>query len=279
MKQEIYLKLSNLEKEKDILNQLVGELRATKNTLTRDLTKAQNEKSDADKVKIITQYHSRDRYDDYTQSNTSVTYQNLDDVITGIRKEENKKANLEVEQVADLEVNILRLEKQLKRAKEGSHEQINEARKNLTKLHQADRESYEDEIEKLQKAKQSLIQEIKKVKDSKTDKEVNAQRKQEIIDLKVRIAELETEIKNLGSINFVKRVWHKMTNRKAVVAAIKEKQVKEWRVDKISNKYHAPCKPCEEEVKKEKVGTSPSNFFLDLAYPFSNYAKAIKHPW
>ena len=279
MKQEIYLKLSNLEKEKDILNQLVGELRATKNTLTRDLTKAQNEKSDADKVKIITQYHSRDRYDDYTQSNTSVTYQNLDDVITGIRKEENKKANLEVEQVADLEVNILRLEKQLKRTKEGSHEQINEARKNLTKLHQADRESYEDEIEKLQKAKQSLIQEIKKVKDSKTDKEVNAQRKQEIIDLKVRIAELETEIKNLGSINFVKRVWNKFTNRSAIVAAINEKEDKEMKVNEISNKYHAPCKPCEDEVVKEKVGTSASKFFLNFTDPFNSNSNNTKDIW
>ena len=75
--------------------------------------------------------------------------------------------------------------------------------KNIDKLKKAakeDAESYKETISELK-------DEIKKIKDNKTDAEVEEKRNKEIKDLKGRIKDLEKTIEELGSMNFFKRVF------------------------------------------------------------------------
>lgn len=90
--------------------------------------------------------------------------------------------------------------------------------KNIDKLKKAakeDAESYKETISELK-------DEIKKIKDNKTDAEVEEKRNKEIKDLKGRIKDLEKTIEELGSMNFFKRVFKLRTISAEKLAAQSE---------------------------------------------------------
>jgi len=248
-----YKEIYKLEKEKDLLNQLVGELRESK----KELQVRFEDKAKDDKVIVINKnknigiicpscgfncettgrcphcgyYFSKGQSG---TTNEAISYKNLDDVVETIRKDESKRLKLDnqglEEDLDDAKIKVSKTEHKLEKVEASVKEQVTEAKDKLKALHKRDTEHYEKQAENLRK-------ELSKVKSNKTDKEVEAARKQEIVDLKERITELEQELIDAGSINIIKRAWRKMTNLKAKKIAIKEIIVKKDRVKEISNNY------------------------------------------
>jgi DNA repair exonuclease SbcCD ATPase subunit len=177
-------------------------------------------------VKVV---HYESHWDDYNDETilgrAKVEFVNLTEVE---RMVEDKAKNDVKVKLTDLENKVESLNDDLKRARETHNEfsdKLTEKEKATSKLRAAHREALEDEketydknIKKLKKAVDEdvkeyketisdLKEEIKKIKDSKTDAEVEEKRNKEIKDLKGRIKDLEKTIEELGSMNFFKRVF------------------------------------------------------------------------
>lgn len=75
--------------------------------------------------------------------------------------------------------------------------------------------NYKHQIEDLKK-------ELKKVKEDKTDEQVEKRRQEEVSKLKARVKTLEREIKRLSTQGWLGKTWDRITNRKARVEAIKQ---------------------------------------------------------
>lgn len=237
-----YKEVVKLEKEKDLLNQLVGELKAGKQALSQKL----DEKSKDDKVIIKEKSINENPFRPSARFSTlmqpyTYTYKNLDNVVEDIRKHESERlkldnVNLEVE-LDDTKLELVREKQALKLEKETVKDQVTEAKDKLKVLHSKSVEQFDKQIEILEKDCDKLQEELVKVKKNKTDEQTEKNRKQEIVDLKIRIEELETEIEDLSSINIFKRAWRKFTNYQVIKDANIEKLEKEDRVKEISREY------------------------------------------
>jgi hypothetical protein len=171
-----------------------------------------------------------DLYDTVSQgctgTSTKKEYKNLDTVIEDIRKEEAKKINIDFadldKQINALELEKLRLNNQLDKKNAEAAEELKQA-----KL--ANKKQVED-----------LRLELQKVQEDKTDVAIEEARKQEIIDLKERITELEKqqipEIPNFGWFKTRVYNWLNVDGR-AKVQAERENLEKKERIEKISNNY------------------------------------------
>lgn len=173
-------------------------------------------------------------------------YKNLDTVIEDIRKEESKKLGLDFA-VLDKSLNELKLEKI--KAENTSNFTI----KGLEETLKVERKEKADEIQKsketIRKHMTTLVDgltedleatrdELKKVKKDKSDDAVEEARKQEIIDLKERITELEKPavIPNFGWFKTQVYNWLDVDGR-ALVTAKRENLEKKARIDQISRDY------------------------------------------
>lgn len=175
---------------------------------------------------------------------TSVTYKNLDDVIEDIRKEESKALKVEVHELeqkaldSKLQLDKLindktRLEGKIKDLKENQAEELTSARSEV-------RERYQKEVDRLEKRIKGLIEEIKQVKEDKTDELIEQNRKQEIVELKEHIAELENEIEELknAAVKFRPKAWiEKKRKERLEKEAIAERADKKERLRKFSKDY------------------------------------------
>ena len=172
-------------------------------------------------------------------SEIDVSYKNLDSVIEDIRKEEKNKIKTDVakleSEVEDRKLQILTLTDKLKRADKVKENELEDLRvkykkkqTDVSKEHQAEYDSWDEEVEKLR-------ENYNKLKNDKTDKQLEKKRLKEIADLNETIVELEKEIESLQSFNLFKRMWHSFTNRKAVKQAIMEKEEKQDRIERITN--------------------------------------------
>lgn len=221
-----------LESKNDLLNQIVGELRTSNSKLQQEL---RDKEKTTDKVIIKTRRSSSGPYGGYTPDD--ISYKNLDDVVEDIRKTESKKLKVDTakleEEVTDLELHNDKLAKKLNREIADRSDKITESKKRLKDLYEKDHEIYEKELEENQKRISDLKEEINKIKADKTDKQLAEKRKEEIIDLKSRVKELNEEVEKLSSINIVKKAWNKFTNFNAKKAALLEKETKEEDLRKI----------------------------------------------
>ena len=100
----------------------------------------------------------------------------------------------------------------------------------LDKAYKADVNSYKETIKELK-------EEIQKVKDGKTDKEIEEKRNKEILDLKNRIKDLEKILEDLKSMNFFKRVFKLRTISAEKLAAQKELVEREKRANKVGTTW------------------------------------------
>jgi DNA repair exonuclease SbcCD ATPase subunit len=100
----------------------------------------------------------------------------------------------------------------------------------LDKAYKADVNSYKETIKELK-------EEIQKVKDGKTDKEIEEKRNKEILDLKNRIKDLEKILEDLKSMNFFKRVFKLRTISAEKLAAQKELIEREKRANKVGTTW------------------------------------------
>jgi hypothetical protein len=108
-------------------------------------------------------------------------------------------------------------------------EKKEEYEKNLLKLKKAsdeDAKNYKETIKELK-------EEIQKVKDNKTDIEIEEKRNKEIKDLKGRIKDLENTLVDLGKLNLVKRIFKLRTISAERLVAQKELLERENAANKV----------------------------------------------
>lgn len=172
-------------------------------------------------------------------------YKNLDDVVEMIRKEEGKNLKLDVnaleQTVQDLELKNENLKKEKDRIHVKWNTSIQEQGDEVRKVKSELRERHQEELAKSEKRITSLIDEIKKIKNDKTDELVELNRKKEIVELKARISELEKEIDQIEQTKVgpfsIKGWWNDKKADKLKKEAIAEKEERQETIEKISNEY------------------------------------------
>lgn len=174
-------------------------------------------------------------------------YKNLDTVIEDIRKEQATKLGLDFADM-DKKLNELNLEKtklqnkldfetkdlqeKLKQERKDKDKEIQDAKEKIRKHMTTLIDGLNDELEEVH-------EELKKVKKDKTDEQVEEARKQEIIDLKERIHELENAKEAVLNFGWFKRMIYNWldVDGKAKVKAEENVIEKKDRVKEISNNY------------------------------------------
>jgi phage host-nuclease inhibitor protein Gam len=245
-----------LEKSVSDKDQTIGALQQQVAHLEQEL---KNKKTETDKVIVVKKKlgslggYSYDEYGDKVYRNSTpegeeiIGYRNLDTVIEGIRKEEVKKLGTNVasleKQLTELNIekNKLKLdyeyklrvvEDDLRYQKKNNEKDVNDAKERIRKHMTELIDGLNEEIEKLQ-------DELRKVKKDKTDEAVEEARKQEIIDLKNRIAELEAVANEKPAFGWFKTIIYNWLNvdARAKIQAERENLEKQARVEKISREY------------------------------------------
>lgn len=224
----------NLRDNETRLRELVGAKEETISNLRTKISELQDKQPE---VKVIHGY-KHTYTDDYDGGETTsfdvekVEFTNL----TEVERMANEQAKTEVkDKLETLENETGDLKRSLKYTKEQIEslgEKIEEKDRLIKKnksVHanelDEEKETYNKNIKKLKTAAdqdtaeyketiKDLKEEIKKIKDNKTDVEVEEKRNKEIKDLKGRIKDLETMIAELSKLNFFKRIWklRKFTN-------------------------------------------------------------------
>ena len=193
--------------------------------------------------------YDRNDWDEYHYKDVKHTeFINLSDVtsmVTNQIKKETENENqslknkvrslkLELEYAEDTEGRIEReLNKELSKRTselEDVKEQHEEKIKDLNKAYKVDVSNYKETIK-------DLKDEVIKVKDSKTDVEVEEKRNKEIKDLKARIKDLEKLVEELGSMNFIKRTFKLRKLSAEKLAAHKELLERERNANSIGTTW------------------------------------------
>lgn len=187
-------------------------------------------------VRIVTLKPTSTRWGD-TYNETSVEYKNLSSVQDDIRKElETKfKKDLDTKDAA-----IKSLNKTIEESATESERKIKvitsdyaryelELKMDTEKRRRKMLEDVNDknlEIEKLQK-------EIVKIKEDKTDAQLEAKRIEEIKTLKLRIKELTDKVNELASTGIFKRMWFALTAKSVRIEAERQDLERRREVEKI----------------------------------------------
>jgi chromosome segregation ATPase len=145
-----------------------------------------------------------------------VTYSNLTDVTSEIRKDVEKTAKKSISELEnlqlDLEIKIESLERELTRkdkvANNNQEEWEERSRKRYNKLVEAHREEISD-----------LKEELQKVKKDKTDEQLEKARKEELATLKTTIETLTKRIDELNKVGLGRRILNSIFGFKAKVEA------------------------------------------------------------
>lgn len=173
-------------------------------------------------------------------------YKNLDTVIETIRKEESKKLGIDLNELEDklntlsldktkvqntLNFKIAELEESLKTEKKEKDNELQSAKEKIRKHLGGIVDEQVKEIDELK-------EELKKVKKDKTDDQVEEARKQEIIDLKERITELEKPVP-APEFGWFKTIIYNWLDIDGAVKVKAETETieKQARVEEISNNY------------------------------------------
>ena len=246
-------------------------LRTKIETLEADLAKAESEKeviSDDQKVIVVKQdqhgiecprcsYFNSGSPTSCWDCGTKLTglygkekiieKRNLDDVIKEVRKEESKKLkidNIELEkELEDTSFKLSKTKNELKAIKTTQSQEITDARREVRERYQKDMEEqarrHKATKTELNNKIDELVEENRKLEENKTDAEVEQARKQEIIDLKTRIEELDAMVEESKKLEIprLNRFWKRMTARLEEFRLEDELWDKRKRVNEISNEY------------------------------------------
>lgn len=201
-----------------LLNQQIGLLSANNANLRLELskikTKEQDEITRTEKVKVIhTERFSPER----------IEYINLEDITKEIETNTLKqlkynKSDLE-NKILDFEIEIDNIKAKLDREKLSFNKSLRNSVKDI-------REEYEKQVTKLE-------EELEKERNNKTNKELEAKRKKEIVDLREQIATLKAELDRIRSMNSLRKFWYKITHRKVEEIVEVKLQAKERREKEI----------------------------------------------
>ena len=202
-----------------------------------------------------------------------IEYRNLDKVIEDIRKEESKA--LKVDNV-ELEKELDNATFKLKRASNAltklhieSGQLLTDAKREVRERYQKEmdeqRRKFSAQIDENENKIDELVEEIQKLEENKTDAEVEEARKQEIIDLKNQVAELETAIKEAqdAATPRMRKVWQNIADRNTQRKLEEEKESKQDRIDQISNSYPKATAQGKPWWKKGKYAKNTANAVMD----------------
>ena len=224
---ELTTELNSSKSTIDSLNREIGTQEGLIETLRQQI---EDLKSKQPEVRIV-KCKTKDTWFGTIQEDDVIDYRNLDSVKLDIEKVIEKKYKADIE----------KLEKELKSARsslETKDADIDKARKNYDSETENTRLTYRlrtEELEREYKDKaakkdlkiKELQEEITKVKEDKTDEQLEKLRTEEIANLKLQIKKLKGQVDEFISMNIFKRAWLALTNKAVRVAAEKEIQEKE----------------------------------------------------
>lgn len=230
-------KVMSLERSITEKDQTIGALHETVANLNIKINDLRNEFELKQKQVMVTTGKSGDkllynpytgRYENSSESDT-VEFKNLDDVIEKIREEEVKRIGVDLKTLQN-RINALILEKNTMQTDLEFKIKTAEAEQN--KIFKECQKEREDAVTELQ-------EELEKLKEDKTDAAVEEARKQEIINLKERITELETKRDTKPEFGWFKNMIYNWLDLdwKTEVAAKSENYQKQLRIKNISNNY------------------------------------------
>lgn len=142
--------------------------------------------------------------DSYISKNVdSVEFINLSEVTELANKTAKAKVQSELndleKQIENQRKEIKDIKKENTTLKEDQQDKVDEITKNLEKAYKRDTDGYKKTIK-------NLTEEIQKIKDSKTDAEIEEKRNEEIKTLKLRIKDLERILNELKNTSFFNRL-------------------------------------------------------------------------
>lgn len=180
-------------------------------------------------VKVV---HYREKYDDwddsFIQAQDSIQFMNLGEVTELAKKEANAKVEARIKElenkleqeennvkqvtkVRKAEVDNMReeidtLRKQMKKAEKESLSMLKEKEEEYVENLKASEKAYNKDVAAYKETINDLKQEIKNIKEDKTQLDIEKKRNEEIKTLKGRIADLEKILNDLKNTSFLKRL-------------------------------------------------------------------------
>jgi chromosome segregation ATPase len=175
----------------------------------------------------------------------NVTYKNLEDVVADIKKDVSKNLKLDAhkleQEIEDLKISNDKLYKENGRFKTQKEQLKKDHAEDLTEAKSEVRNRYQKMLDAKEEKIAELYEEIDNLKVRMTDEIIEENRKQEIVDLKNRIEELETEMaeveKAAESRKGFKAWAEKRAERRLLKDAIAEAEEKSARINEIGNNY------------------------------------------
>jgi chromosome segregation ATPase len=232
---------------------LVGALEQQIENLKEEIIKVEEKQPQVKVTHLVNEWND---YDDalYPKVN-KVEFLNLPDVVSlanntakSIVKEkiDELESKLEVEEKSykqlqkrfdDAKDLIDYKNRELNKIKIKYDQEVTDAKEEYTKNVSTLKKAYSEDVDAYKETIKDLKEEVKKVKDSKTDEEVEKKRNQEIVDLKLRIRDLEKLIKELSNMNFFKRTFKLRSISTERLAAQKELIEREKKVNLIGTTW------------------------------------------
>lgn len=210
--------ISSKQKEIDNLNERIGDYKRTI-----------SEKSKDERIKCI-------QIDEFGEE--TVTYQNL----SNLEKEAYEKAKKEVEkELAErkkLEYEIADLKLKAKEAERDYSANLSDLHHNNRNIRQEIRSEFTDKLDRKDDKIKSLEQELVKVKNDKTDEQLEKARKKEISQLNKIIAQQSKQIEELQNRSWFRRVFERIVNFKAQIAIQKDLQKEREKLAELRNEIN-----------------------------------------
>jgi len=248
---------NNLKDQTLALRERIGSKDAEVNLLHSKIQELQEQQP---LVKIV---HYREKYndwdDEYTPAYDSVQFMNLGEVTELAKKEANAKVearikeleekletaennNEQITRVRKLEVDDLReeissLKKQMKKTEKENFSLLKEKEEEYIESLKQSKKAYDKDVTAYKETIDDLKQEIKNIKEDKTQLDIEKKRNEEIKTLKGRIADLEKILNDLKNTSFLKRLTKlrhiELEQNKAVQEIVEKKR----RADSIGTSW------------------------------------------
>ena len=195
----------------------------------------------------------------YSPGKFTISKVNMEDAVDLIAEKVNENNESEVKQLKETlkskERHVADLEQSINDITAQRNRQVNDIKANYKEQSFQDKKSFEDSNTKLKHKVQELQEELVKVKEDKTDEQLEKTRKQEVANLKARIETLEREMKRLLDLSWIQRWWDRITKRTANIEAQKQVAREEILADSVR---------INSETQSNSKTSEPKGVYFDL---------------